>query len=193
MMPSGFAQTNLRAIGFRREIPLLDRPTVVLPQICRQTLHQKFAFDLARNFPVVGESTPHHFPLCSNACTAGKPQCFFARGSSNIHCRIRDTVAVIQSEARDLSTGHRPHNFETLDHLRDPSPSLRLGMTTRLLQGKIVWFNIRMFKILLITIAALLIPVQAAVSAANSRHVVLIVWDGMRPDFVTEKYAPTLD
>lgn len=33
----------------------------------------------------------------------------------------------------------------------------------------------------------------AAVSAANSRHVVLIVWDGMRPDFVTEKYAPTLD
>src|SRR5689334_20881305 len=76
MMPSGFAQTNLRAIGFRREIPLLDRPTVVLPQICRQTLHQKFAFDLARNFPVVGESTPHHFPLCSNACTAGKPQCF---------------------------------------------------------------------------------------------------------------------
>jgi predicted AlkP superfamily pyrophosphatase or phosphodiesterase len=66
-------------------------------------------------------------------------------------------------------------------------------MTTRLLQGKIVWFNIGMSKILLITIAALLIPVQAAVSAANSRHVVLIVWDGMRPDFVTEKYAPTLD
>ena len=50
-----------------------------------------------------------------------------------------------------------------------------------------------MSKILLIIIAALLIPVEAAVSAANPRHVVLIVWDGMRPDFVTEKYAPTLD
>jgi arylsulfatase A-like enzyme len=25
------------------------------------------------------------------------------------------------------------------------------------------------------------------------RHVVLIVWDGMRPDFATEKYAPNLD
>src|SRR5438046_1730076 len=28
---------------------------------------------------------------------------------------------------------------------------------------------------------------------ANTRHVVLVVWDGMRPDFVTEKYAPALD
>src|SRR5438552_569021 len=25
------------------------------------------------------------------------------------------------------------------------------------------------------------------------RHVVLVVWDGMRPDFVTERYAPTLN
>jgi arylsulfatase A-like enzyme len=37
----------------------------------------------------------------------------------------------------------------------------------------------------------------AAVSAANAtparRHIVLVVWDGMRPDFVTEKYTPTLD
>ena len=28
--------------------------------------------------------------------------------------------------------------------------------------------------------------------AASDRHVVLIVWDGMRPDFVTERTAPTL-
>ena len=28
--------------------------------------------------------------------------------------------------------------------------------------------------------------------AAPPSHVVLVVWDGMRPDFVTEKYAPTL-
>ncbi len=25
------------------------------------------------------------------------------------------------------------------------------------------------------------------------RHVVLVVWDGMRPDFVTERYSPTLN
>ena len=50
-----------------------------------------------------------------------------------------------------------------------------------------------MSKILLIIIAALLIPIKAALAAATPRHVVLVVWDGMRPDFITEKYAPTLD
>lgn len=38
---------------------------------------------------------------------------------------------------------------------------------------------------------------SAAIAPADetrpSRHVVLIVWDGMRPDFATEKYAPNLD
>ncbi len=29
-------------------------------------------------------------------------------------------------------------------------------------------------------------------SQGQADHVVLIVWDGMRPDFVTEKYSPTL-
>ena len=61
-------------------------------------------------------------------------------------------------------------------------------------------------KILFIAIAALLVPVVAATatpvedspgrarrSATETRHVVLVVWDGMRPDFVTEKYTPTLD
>src|SRR5437588_10173633 len=35
----------------------------------------------------------------------------------------------------------------------------------------------------------------AASAAADDkpRHVVLVVWDGMRPDFVTERYAPTLN
>ncbi len=28
--------------------------------------------------------------------------------------------------------------------------------------------------------------------AASDRHVVVVVWDGMRPDFVTERNAPTL-
>jgi arylsulfatase A-like enzyme len=27
---------------------------------------------------------------------------------------------------------------------------------------------------------------------SNDRHVVIVVWDGMRPDFVSERYAPTL-
>jgi len=56
--------------------------------------------------------------------------------------------------------------------------------------------KIRFRKFLLMVIAALSAQpasVGTAVSAANTRHVVLVVWDGMRPDFVTEKYAPTLD
>jgi len=33
----------------------------------------------------------------------------------------------------------------------------------------------------------------AAVSAAEkAEHVVLVVWDGMRPDFVSPQYTPTL-
>src|SRR4051794_31094151 len=29
-------------------------------------------------------------------------------------------------------------------------------------------------------------------AATNSRHVLLVVWDGMRPDFITAQYSPTL-
>jgi len=69
-------------------------------------------------------------------------------------------------------------------------------VTTCLRQPKIALLKIRFPKFLLIVIAAL--PAQptsvvAAISAANTRHVVLVVWDGMRPDFVTEKYAPALN
>src|SRR5262249_7623735 len=32
----------------------------------------------------------------------------------------------------------------------------------------------------------------AIVSAKPERHVVVVVWDGMRPDFVTEQSTPTL-
>jgi arylsulfatase A-like enzyme len=70
------------------------------------------------------------------------------------------------------------------------------AVTTCLLQPKIALLKTRLRKFLLIVIAALFGhpgPVAAAVSAAAPRHVVLVVWDGMRPDFVTEKYAPTLD
>jgi len=69
-------------------------------------------------------------------------------------------------------------------------------MTTPIPQPKIGLLKIRFRKFLLIVIAALsgqLASVVAAVPATNTRHVVLVVWDGMRPDFVTEKYAPTLD
>src|SRR5437764_982075 len=30
------------------------------------------------------------------------------------------------------------------------------------------------------------------IAAAPEKHVVVVVWDGMRPDFVTEQNAPTL-
>src|SRR5207245_4869052 len=34
----------------------------------------------------------------------------------------------------------------------------------------------------------------ASVGASEKpRHVVLVIWDGMRPDFVAERYAPTLN
>ncbi|MGH8095081.1 MAG: alkaline phosphatase family protein [Chthoniobacterales bacterium] len=46
-------------------------------------------------------------------------------------------------------------------------------------------------------IAAALVPFVAAASAApnehgKTEHIVLVVWDGMRPDFVTPQHAPTL-
>ena len=78
-------------------------------------------------------------------------------------------------------------------------------MTTCVLQPKIAQLKTCFRRFLLILIAALLgqpASVVAAatgpesvkrVSTANTRHVVLVVWDGMRPDFITEKYAPTLD
>src|SRR5213082_1721987 len=66
------------------------------------------------------------------------------------------------------------------------------GMTTCVLQPKIALLKNRLRKFLLLAIA-----VQAGGTsiypASETRHVVLVVWDGMRPDFVTEKYAPTLD
>jgi arylsulfatase A-like enzyme len=69
-------------------------------------------------------------------------------------------------------------------------------MTTPILQPKIALLKTRFRKFLPIAIAVFLgqlSPVVTVVSAADTRHVVLIVWDGMRPDFVTEKSAPTVD
>src|SRR5882672_11957205 len=45
------------------------------------------------------------------------------------------------------------------------------------------------------TVAAALLSlgsIAVAASAAQDRHVVVVVWDGMRPDFVSEQNTPTL-
>jgi arylsulfatase A-like enzyme len=69
-------------------------------------------------------------------------------------------------------------------------------MTIRVVQPKLALLKTRLRKLVLIAIATLSGAAAlrgTAVPAANTRQVVLVVWDGMRPDFVTEKYAPTLD
>src|ERR1700746_3426138 len=39
---------------------------------------------------------------------------------------------------------------------------------------------------------AVLAALLGATAAASDKHVVVVVWDGMRPDFVTEQNTPTL-
>ncbi len=53
--------------------------------------------------------------------------------------------------------------------------------------------NFRFRKFLFVAIAALPSGITVDAAPDTNRHIVLVVWDGMRPDFVTEKYAPTLD
>src|SRR5580704_11021517 len=48
----------------------------------------------------------------------------------------------------------------------------------------------RIILILLTMVGSLLAP--AAMAAGKARHVVVMVWDGMRPDFVSEQNTPTL-
>src|ERR1043166_8156905 len=69
-------------------------------------------------------------------------------------------------------------------------------MTIGDVQPKLALVKIFLLKIFLFGIATLLpasATVVAALSSPPARHVVLIVWDGMRPDFVSPQYAPTLD
>ena len=40
--------------------------------------------------------------------------------------------------------------------------------------------------------ASLVAALFGATAAASDKHVVVVVWDGMRPDFVTEQNTPTL-
>src|SRR5205807_125170 len=65
-------------------------------------------------------------------------------------------------------------------------------MTTCVLQPKIALLKNRLRKFLLPAIAVLA-GGTSIYAASETRHVVLVVWDGMRPDFVAEKYAPTLN
>lgn len=44
----------------------------------------------------------------------------------------------------------------------------------------------------LFTVVFLVLTVGAVSAAGKARHVVLVVWDGMRPDFVSETNTPTL-
>src|SRR5688572_16125520 len=39
---------------------------------------------------------------------------------------------------------------------------------------------------------ALMLPRNGAWGRGEAEHVVVVVWDGMRPDFVTPQYCPTL-
>src|ERR1700719_452497 len=53
---------------------------------------------------------------------------------------------------------------------------------------------LRLTKTRLYVLAALAgaFALPSALFAAESRHVVVVVWDGMRPDFVSEQNTPTL-
>src|SRR5438128_2410725 len=48
------------------------------------------------------------------------------------------------------------------------------------------------FRIILAFAFATQLGPDAAASRGKAEHVVVIVWDGMRPDFVTPQYTPTL-
>src|SRR6266550_2135527 len=74
MMPARFAQTNLGAVGFRRKITLLDRATVEMPKIRRQSFQQEFPFDLTRDFAVARLKVAGHSTIFSGSFGAGKPQ-----------------------------------------------------------------------------------------------------------------------
>src|SRR5262249_38056277 len=45
--------------------------------------------------------------------------------------------------------------------------------------------------LIFVVVAQLVFPIVST-AAGKARHVVVMVWDGMRPDFVTEQNCPTL-
>src|SRR6266404_9180908 len=48
------------------------------------------------------------------------------------------------------------------------------------------------FSVRILAVGSFCVPVLAAQALDQSRHVVVVVWDGMRPDFVSEQNTPAL-
>jgi len=46
--------------------------------------------------------------------------------------------------------------------------------------------------ILVLVFSLRVIPLTGETPSLDNRHVVVVVWDGMRPDFVSEETTPTL-
>src|SRR5438034_10820058 len=90
MMPARFAQTNLGAVGFHREITLLDGATVEMPKIRRQSFQQEFPLDLTRDFAVAGLKVAGHNPIFS--CRIPRSQATTLRipcSGSRVGCDMR--------------------------------------------------------------------------------------------------------
>ncbi len=60
------------------------------------------------------------------------------------------------------------------------------SLTTRYV-NRLLQFSVRIF-----AVALFCVPALAARAFDQSRHVVVVVWDGMRPDFVSEQNTPAL-
>src|SRR5205823_8481183 len=106
MMPARFAQTNLGAVGFHREITLLDGATVEMPKIRRQSFQQEFPLDLTRDFAVAGLKVTGHNTIFSGPSGAGKPQ---PQRAAKREAHILSSRAAWR--ARDLAVGQ---NFSSL-------------------------------------------------------------------------------
>src|SRR6266487_5322961 len=60
------------------------------------------------------------------------------------------------------------------------------SLTTRYV-NRLLQFSVRIF-----AVALFCVPALATRAFDQSRHVVVVVWDGMRPDFVSEQNTPAL-
>ena len=89
--------------------------------------------------------------------------------------------------ATGKSQGHWPWNSTTLPRRLSP------GMTSYFLPPMVALLKTQLQRFRLLAIALLPLSTTIQAAAETPRHVVLVVWDGMRPDFVAEKYAPNLD
>src|SRR5712671_1844426 len=56
------------------------------------------------------------------------------------------------------------------------------------MRNRWAWFLVKTAVAALLSLG----PIAVAAPSAPERHVVIVVWDGMRPDFVSEQNTPTL-